>query len=249
MNDPQREELPPPPRVAGCLGMGCMTFVALIVFLIVAFVAGGFWALQQVRRTYSSDRPLPIPQVEPATSGSASSAEPTVADASPALEDDSTGTAPSTSASPGVRILTGSAQDRWDEFQRAARRGEKVHIELTANDINTLLADDARTRGKAFVRIDGSVGRVTVSIPLDGLALMSGRYLNGEATVRSSPDGDPGKAQISNVTIGNEAMPDDFLDRRIFGWSTIRNYVTDWLDDENVGMFRIENNRVVGETR
>ena len=247
MNDPQREELPPPPRVAGCLGMGCMTFVALFVFLVVAFVAGGFWALQQVRRTYSSDTPIPIPQVEAASPGDPSSSA--IAQATPALEDDAAQAAPVTSASPGVLTLTGSAQERWDAFQRAAHRGEKVRIELSANDINTLLANDAGTRGKAFARIDNNVGRVTVSIPLGGLAFMSGRYLNGQATVRSSPDGDPAKAQISNVMIGDESMPDDFLDRRIFGWSTIRDYVTDWLDEENVGLFRIENNRVIGETR
>jgi hypothetical protein len=228
-----------------------MTFVAFFVFLIVAFVAGGFWAVQHVRRTYSSDKPVAIPEFDASRSSDAAADanSPATAQSTPALESEGTPSAPAASPAPGVRTLTGSAQQRWDEFQRAARRGEKVRVELTANDINALLSADAGTRGKAFVRIDNNVGRVTVSIPLDGLALMGGRYLNGEATVRSSPDGDPAGAQISNVTVGNESMPDDFLDRRIFGWSTLRGYITDWVDEENVASFRIENNRVIGETR
>jgi hypothetical protein len=148
-----------------------------------------------------------------------------------------------------VRTLTGSAQARWTAFQRAAREGEKVRIELTAADINTLIAGDPNTRGKAVVRIDDNVGRVTVSIPLDGIAFMGGRYVNGEATVRASPDGDPAKAQISNLIVGSESVPDDFLDRRIFGWSSVRGYINDWLQRENIASFRIENNRAIGETR
>lgn len=120
---------------------------------------------------------------------------------------------------------------------------------MTADDINTLIADDPNARGKGFVRIENNVGRVSVSIPLDEVVFMSGRYLNGEATVRASPDGDPTKAEISEVTIGNQSVSDNFLDRRIFGWSSLRGYIGEWLAEEKIGTFRIENNRAIGETR
>ena len=253
MNNPQT--LPPPPRPgAGCLGIGCMSFLAFFLFLIVAFVAGGFWALHHVRRTYSSDEPMPIPQVAPSTTettSSAPSAPVVVAPQStpPQLESGTPSAEPTVPATPTAPTLTGPVQQRWKAFQRAARRGEKARIEMTADEINTLIADDKNARGKAFVRIENNVGRVSVSIPLDEVVFMSGRYLNGEATVRASPDGDPAKAEISEVTIGSESVSDNFLDRRIFGWSSLRGYIGECLAEENIGTFRIENNRAIGETR
>ena len=251
MNNPQT--IPPPPRPgAGCLGIGCMSFLAFFLFLIVAFVAGGFWAVHHVRRNYSSNEPVPMPQVETTTEtiDSTPATPPPTPQSTPTLLESGTATtAPSPTASPTVPTLTGPAQQRWKAFQRAARRGEKARIELSAGDINTLIADDKNASGKAFVRIDNNVGRVSVSVPLDGVVFMNGRYLNGEATVRASADGDPAKAEISDVRIGNESVADDFLDRRIFGWSSLRGYIADWLADENIGTFRIENNRAIGETR
>jgi len=150
---------------------------------------------------------------------------------------------------PATPLASGSAPERWKAFEKAARRGEKARIELTASDINALLADGKNTRGKASVSVQNNVGHVTVSVPLDKVMFMNGRYVNGQATVQASPDGDPAKGQISNVTIGNQSVPDDFIDRRIFGWSTIRGYIMEWLDDENIASFRIENNRAIAETR
>lgn len=249
MNDPQT--LPPPPRAAGCLGIGCMSFLAFFIFLIVAFVAGGFWALHHVRQNYSSNEPIPMPEVESSTSTTVTNSAPTAAPQSTptTILESGAETTPSGAATPTAPTLSGRAQQRWKAFQKAARRGEHARIELTADDINTLISDDHNARGKAFVRINDNVGRVSVSIPLDGIVFMSGRYMNGEATVRASPDGDPAKAQISDVTIGNESVADDFLDRRIFGWSSLRGYIRDWLAQENIGTFRIENNRAIGETR
>lgn len=239
MNDPQA--LPPQPRAGGgCCGLGCMSFAAFFIFLVVAFAAGAFWALRQARHTYSSDQPQALPQLEAPAS--------TDADASATDDTAPTTTAPD-AANATVRTLTGPVEQRWNAFLNAADRGEKVRIELSAADINRLIASDPQTRGKAVVRIENNIGHVAVSIPLDGVTFLSGRYLNGEATVRASPDGDPAKAQITDVVIANETVPENFVNRRLFGWWSVRGYVDDWLRGQNVSVFRIENNRVIGETR
>lgn len=239
-------EVPPPQqaRGMGCFGKGCLSFVALVLFLAIAFVAGGIWAVHHLRDTYSSTEPQELPD-EVATSGSASAQT----DATPGVTAVVPSTvaptiAPTVDATPLPRTATS-----WKEFQKAGHRHEKARIELTASDINGLLQESSNTRGKASVSIEGDVGHVHVSIPLDKIYMMQGRYLNGEATVRSSPDGDPAKAQISEIKFGNESVPNDFIDRRVFGWSSVRDYVTKWLNDQDIVVFRIENGRVVGETR
>ncbi|MFN2509554.1 MAG: hypothetical protein ABR589_12380, partial [Chthoniobacterales bacterium] len=122
-------------------------------------------------------------------------------------------------------------------------------IELTAPEINTLFENDPELRGKAVVSIRDNAARVRVSIPMGKVFMMQGRYLNGEATVESSPDGDPAKARISNIILGSQAVPDAALDQRLFGWASIRSYINDWLQEKEIATFRIENDRVIGETR
>lgn len=227
----------------GCFGKGCLSFVALVLFLAMAFVAGGIWAVHHLRDTYSSTESQDLPDEVTSESASAQT------DATPGETAIVQSTvAPSTSPTLDVssRPVTTTS---WKEFQKAGHRHQKARIELSASDINGLLQESSNTRGKAFVSIDGNVGHVRVSIPLDKIYTMEGRFLNGEATVRSSPDGDPAKAQISEIKFGNESVPNDFIDRRVFGWSSVRDYVTEWLNDQDIGVFRIENGRVIGETR
>src|SRR5690242_10735526 len=40
---------------------------------------------------------------------------------------------------------------RWDAFEKAARAHEPARIELTADDLNALIASDSKLRGDAFV--------------------------------------------------------------------------------------------------
>ena len=242
--------IPPPPRAgAGCLGVGCMAFFAFLIFLIVVVFGGAAWGIHHLRNRYSSKTPLVIPEVQ-SNAQLAATPEPLAVPEPPtppsgSLSDSTT---PTPVVTENTASLAGFAQQRWDAFEKAAKRGERARIELTAAEINRLLANGRNTRGKAFVRIENNIGYATVSIPLKDVVFMNGRYLNAEATVQASADGNPSKAQISNVRIGNEAVPEDFLDRRIFGWNTVRDYISDWLSDQNIRTFRIENNRVIAET-
>lgn len=213
--------------------MGCLTAVALVVFLFVAFVAGGFWAVHHLRHEYSSTEPLPMPEV--ITSDEAAPPQ----DAAP-------DSALQTSATP---VPVRETEKRWKAFEKAADKSEPKRIEMNAGEINALLQTHRNTRGKVFVWIEGSVGKVRVSIPLKNVPLMKGRYLNGEATVETAPDGDPNKVRISNIVLSNNSVADGVMDRRLFGWSSMRGMMLDWLNKQNISSVRIEDNRVIGETR
>ena len=68
--------------------------------------------------------------------------------------------------------------------------------------------------------------------------MMKGRYLNGEGTVKASPDGDPGKVEISKIVLSGESVPDSVMDQRFLGMKSLRSAIGDWLSKHNVQTFR-----------
>lgn len=237
-------ERPRPGTGIGCFGTGCVTLICLLVFLVIAFVGGGYWAWHHVQKTYSASEPIAF--------ANATSSDSTISvEQSTALRQETPGDGGVATAAAQIepRESAKAVQARWRAFENAADHHEKARIELSATDINTLIENDPKLRGKAAVSIHDNVGRVQVSIPLDGVLMMNGRYLNGEATIESPPDGNPDRTRISNIILAKQAVSDDMLDRRLFGSSSIRGYMKDWLNDKEVTYFRIENNRVIGETR
>lgn len=240
---PTATPAPSQPAKRAYFGMGCTTLVALALLLC---VAGGVGAFYYFRQTYSATEPLTIPDVEVRTSDAPEPLE--------TINSSTTGTTTAPGASQGTSVAGGpvpiqETATRWEEFEKAANKHREARIELTASEINALLQNGKKTRGKAFVSIDNNVARVRVSIPLKEVMLLNGRYLNGEITVESSPDGDPAKAKFSNITMGKQPVSDAILDRQMFGMKSIRGVITDWLDDQDIETFRIENNRVIGGTR
>ena len=230
-------EAAPPLRQSpdGCLGKSCLILIGLSTLLFLALTAGALWGIHYLRQTYSATERVSLPtaaestEIEPSLPPPAASPIPSIAPPAPER----------------LREL----QARWEAFEHAADRREKARIELTAAEINMLIEDDRELRGKAFVSIENNVGRVRVSIPLNEFFMLDGRYLNGEATVEASPDGDPAKARITNVILANQSVPDSILERRVFGWLPIRTLINQWLDNHDVVTFRIEENKVIGETR
>src|SRR5438309_3099401 len=59
-----------------------------------------------------------------------------------------------------------SARTKWNSFERDAHAQAPARIEMTADELNALIASEPKLRGKARVSIDNNVGRLQVSIPL-----------------------------------------------------------------------------------
>jgi len=225
---------PPPPQKGGlgCLGRGCLTGVGLVIFLAIAFVGGTYWAVLHLRDKYSAPEPLELPEV---SESDLVANEPAAVPAPAPLPD-------ATVAPTPVPL-----QKRWKTFEKAKKQNENANIILTAGEINALLSANPKTRGRGFVWIENDVGHVRFSVPLDKVYTMAGRYLNGEATVEPSSDGNPMSARITNIIINGEPVSDSVLDRRLFGWSSMRMEINKWLAQERITSFTIENNRVVGQ--
>jgi hypothetical protein len=218
-------EPPPKQRRTGCLGKGCLMLVIFLVLLAVAFFIGGYVG---VRYVVTSTAPREIPQVETSEAEQA------------------------------------AVRNRWEEFQALPRSTPAStttettttteaapaptppaghRIELTATDINQLIAGNRKIRGKAYVAIENNVARVQVSVPLEKVGFR-GRYLNGELQVRSAPDRNPRNIEITEVSMGGVS---DKVLNTLLGFRSLRSYADQYASEYDITSFAIEDNKVIIE--
>ena len=140
-----------------------------------------------------------------------------------------------------------AAHAKWNEFENAARDHRSARIELTADEINALIASEPKLRGKAHVTIDGDTARLLVSVPLEEVRLLRGRYMNAECTVQSSPDGNPAHARVTSIVVNGRPVGEDVLN-----WSGpwgFRRYIAQWTDQAEVTAFEIKEGKVMLEKK
>ena len=216
-------EPPPKQRKTGCLGKGCMMLAIFLVLLAVAFFVGGYVG---VRYVVTQTKPKEIPVLE--------------------------------TSEPEQQAV----RQRWEEFKAgphstpvdatmATTTTEPApmstpvsnRIELTATDINQLIAASRKLRGKAFVSIENNVARVQVSVPLEKVGFR-GRFLNGELQVRSSPDHNPRNIEITEVSLGGVS---EKILNSLLGFRSLRSYADQYATEYDITSFAIEDNKVVIE--
>ena len=220
-------EPPPKQRKSGCLGKGCMMLVIFLILLAVAFFVGGYFGMRYV---VTSTEPKQIPQIE-------------TTDAEQA-----------------------AVKQRWEEFKAGPRTPVEVtntttdasttttaevvptptpsnRIELSASDINQLIAGSRKLRGKGFVSIENNVARVQVSVPLEKVGFR-GRYLNGELLVRPAPDGNPRNIEITEVSLGGVS---DKILNSLLGFRSLRSYADEYATEYDIRSFTIQDNKVIIE--
>jgi hypothetical protein len=220
-------EPPPKRRGMGCIGKGCLLIVVFLILLVVAFVIG----------FYVGTKPKEIPQVR--TSEADQNAvkarwdEFETGSRSEAVPPDPVPPAPVTEGNPAPEVTPVPV-----ETPPSANR-----IELTANDINSLISSSSKARGKGFVSIDNDLVRVQITYPLDKIGLR-GRFLNAELAVRPSPDRNPHNAQITQVSL--MGIPEGMANT-LMGSHSIQSYVDDFVNKQGITSFTIENNKVILE--
>ncbi len=134
----------------------------------------------------------------------------------------------------------------WKIFERSARAHAPARIEMTADEINALIAADRKLRGKAHVTIADNVAHVQVSVPLES-RWFSGRYINGECTVMAAVDGDVQTARISDVMVNGRPIANEVLMMR--GPFTLRRYIDEWTQTNDLKTFEIRDGKVILETK
>ena len=218
-------EPPPKQRRTGCLGKGCVTLVVFLILLAVAFFIGGYVG---VRYVVTSTTPKEIPHIETTEADQAAVKQ--------RWEDFKA--APRTVAPETVTPADGTTPETAPTPTPATNR-----IELSAADINQLIAGSRKLTGKAFVSIENNVARVQVSVPLEK-AGFRGRFLNGELEVRAAPDRNPRNVQITEVSLGGVS---DKVLNALLGFRSLRSYSDQYATEYDIKTFAIEDNKVIIE--
>src|SRR4029453_4419485 len=124
-------EAPPPRRGLGCFARGCLILVVFGVVLALACLGGLYSGLQRhsaiVHSIFWLAKTLSVSETPAPV--------------------------------PPVAALTEQIQatgERWRDFKQKARAGQPAQIELTADDLNTLIAANRDARWKVFVSIAGN---------------------------------------------------------------------------------------------
>src|ERR1700745_1396043 len=137
-------EAPPRQKGLGCFARGCLILLVFAIVLAIACFAGVYWGFQRhsaiVHGIYWLGKTHSTP------------AEPMPVPEFAASDEQ-------------IRVV----RERWQDFEQKTRAGQAAEIELTADDINALIATTENFPGKMFASIDGNQLRLQVSAPIGGL--------------------------------------------------------------------------------
>jgi hypothetical protein len=224
---------PPPKRGMGCFGKGCLILVVIVIVVIVVGVGGTFWTVHHV---YLSDKPAPIPEASVPTETSAATPGETSA------------------ASPTEK--SAEVRERLDTMKKAAHAHEQTGVELTAGDINALIAANRKSRGTASVGINDTILQAQFSIPLERLDVpfrnalgLGDRYLNATVAIVAPPGTNASSVQLSEVTLNGHRISSGLLDWQLPGaGKSLRNYVIKYAKHYGVTDGEIRDGKVILHT-
>jgi hypothetical protein len=216
-------EAPPPRQGLGCFARGCLTLLIFAIVLAIAGFAGMYWGLHRHSALFYGSYWLAKTR--------------SIAEAPTPV--------PEFNAS-DQQIER--VRERWQDFEQKARAGQAAEIELSADDINALIATTEGVRGKVFASIDGDQLRLQASVPIGGLLRRPGYYFNGEVVVELEGAQSPDSPRFSRLTINGEHAPTDFLDWK-YRSRQLREYLTEQRNAYDIGTIEIRDGKVILRSR
>lgn len=213
----------PPRRGLGCFGRGCLIFLVFVIVLAIACFAGLYWGLHRHSALFYGSYWL-------AKTRSLAEAPSPVPEFS------------------GSDQQIQRVQERWQDFEQKTRAGQPAEIELSADDVNALIATTDDLRGKLFVSIDGDQLRLQTSLPIGQFLGRSGYYFNSEVLLKLDGPQAPDTPRFTKLTINGEQVPTDFLEWK-YRSRHLRDYVTDQRNAHDVGTIEIRDGKLILRSR
>lgn len=216
-------EPPPPPRGMGCFGKGCLILSVFIFVLGVACCVGLYWGFRHHSALLRGGYWL--------TKTNVLANSPKEIPARQATD---------------TEIQT--VQERWHSFQDSVDAREPAEIELTADDINDLIAASRHWRGKLFVSIEGNRFRLQTSIPLREYVPQYGYYFNADITADFDTAQSIDHPRLSGIAINGKAVPPDLLDWR-YDSRSLRSYFARYQGEYSGGTVEIRDGKIILRSR
>ena len=213
----------PPRRGLGCFARGCLILLVFAIVLAIACFAGMYWGLHRHPECFYGNYWL-------AKTRSLAQA-PTPVPVFNASEQQ-------------IQLV----QERWEDFEQKTRAGQAAEIELSADDINALIATSEDVRGKVFVSIDRNLLRLQLSVPIGEFLGRPGHYFNGDVVIELKGAQSLDNPQFSRITINGDEVPTDFLDWK-YRSRQLREYLADQGNAYEIGTMEIRDGKVILRSR
>lgn len=216
-------DAPPPRKGLGCFARGCLIFAVFAVVLGIACVAGMYWGFHRnsavIHGVYWLAKSRAI--------GQAPVAVPAFTASDAQLQ---------------------SVHERCEDFEQKNRAGQPAELELTADDVNSLIATNQDVRGKIFVSIDGNRLRCQASVPLGEFIGRSSYYFNGDIMFEPQGAESLDNPKLRGITVNGEPVPTDLLNWK-YRSKRLRDYLTGYRNDSGVGTIAVQDGKLVLRSR
>jgi hypothetical protein len=212
-------EAPPPRKGLGCFGRGCLILLVFAIVLAIACFAGMYWGLHRHSALFYGSYWLAKTR--------------SIAEAPTPVPE-------FTASDQQIQ----SVRERWQDFEQKARAGQTAEIELSADEINSLIAMNDNLRGKVFASVEGNRLRLQASVPIGGFLGRPGYYFNGDVIIELTGTQSLDNPQFSGVTINSEQVPTDFLNWK-YRSRHLREYLGDQRNAYDVGTIEIRDGKVI----
>jgi hypothetical protein len=213
----------PPRKGLGCFGRGCLILLVFLIVLAIACFAGVYWGLHRHSALFYGNYWLAKTR--------------SIAEAPTAV--------PGFNASnQQIQLI----QERWQDFEQKSRAGQPAEIELSADDINALIATSDDVRGKVFASIDGDQLRLQASLPIGGVLGRPGYYFNGDVIIELKGAQSLDSPRLSRITINGEQVPTDFLNWK-YRFRELREYLAEQGNAYDVGAIEVREGKLILRSR
>ena len=215
----------PPPRSKGlgCFARGCLILLVFAIVLAIACFAGVYWGFQRhsaiIHGIYWLAKTRSIAEA-------------------PVPVPQFTGS--------DTQIQ--SVRERWQDFEQKTRAGQAAEIELTADDIDALIAANRDARGKVFVSIEGNQLRVQTSTPLGEILNRPGYYFNGDITVEFKGAESLDNPRLNRLIVNGEQVPNDLLDWK-YRARRLHEYLADYRNTYDIGTIEVRAGKLILRSR
>jgi len=212
-------EAPPQRKGLGCFGRGCLILLVFVIVLAIACFAGIYWGLHRNSALFYGSYWM-------AKTGSLAKAPTPVPEFNPSDQQ--------------IQLV----QEHWQDFEQKTRAGQSAEIELSADDINALIATSEGVHGKVFVSIDRDQFRLQLSVPIGEFFGREGYYFNGDVIIELGGTQSLDGPRFRRVMINGQQVPTDFLNWK-YRFRQLREYLAEQGNAYEIGTIEIRDSKVV----
>jgi hypothetical protein len=215
-------EAPPPRKGLGCFARGCLILVVFGIVLAIACFAGLYWGFQRhsaiVHVSYWLAKTHSLAETPAPVPEFAASEE-----------------------------QIQRVQERWRDFEQKIRAGQPAQIELTTDDIHSLIAANRDGRWKAFVSMEENRLRLQTSVWL-GEFLGRAGYFNGDIMIQLNGAQSLEHPQLNRIVVNSKPVPRDLLNWK-YSSRRLRDYIAEYRNSYDIGTIEIRDGKLILQSR